>query len=533
VATPWRVSTIGLSRVFAEVGRCFKPTENYCSASLRLLTSADVYLRETHCVTLTPREARNTPFRVESGPSVLQKLIQWRSGYRTDRHMAGVIRADKVLKRGRRCECGGSYAQRKRRDFDNPIPVCVLCGETPELYFIRMTLPVIGEHEIRYYRGERITKAAAADACLKQIREEVANGTFDPLKYLSQQKRSEFLFKNFAPYYLKTRLESPDRPITASSAASIRTSLTNYLIPFFGEQFIQDISSKDLKRFLAEWKPVEGARRRAKTTRSRDVALECMKAILNFARELEVLPVAPVFPKIPRSRRARQRIPGEIQQLVIERMRDPYRAATEAMRLLICRPSEIRALQWRDIDWDRRVVHIRRHWSKGGQLVEGRKSVRDQDDEVFDHQVPFGDAFLAVLARLPRSLNPEAWVFTAPRGGRPKKDAGATIAPSSQLPIGPGKMLEDWRRALKSYNEEHGTSFEADLYRGVKSSTVTHLEQSGVPRDDLRKLAGHKTSAMTGRYSTDAVEHLRGVTEGVILKLTREKERPRDPEADR
>jgi integrase len=437
---------------------------------------------------------------------LLQKLHEWRIGYATDRFMAGVIRADKVAQRGRRCECGGSYAHRKRRDFENEIPVCVLCGETPELYFIRITLPVLGEHEIRYFNGDRIRTASMADACLKQVRGEVKAGTFDPLKYLAHSRRSEFLFRNFAAYYQKVT------PMSASSRASVRTSLENYLLPAFGERFVQDITAGEIERFRLEWKPVG----RAKTTRSREVALECLHAVLGLAKRLQIISALPAFPKIQRSRKARQRLPADVQQAVIERMRDPYRAAVEAMRLLLCRPSEIRALQWRDLDFERKIVHLRRHFSKGGELRDGRKSVEDLDAEGADHQVPFGDELLAVLSRMPRSLNPEAWVFLAPAGGRPGAAAPRTL---SSRPLTGGSLLREWRAALDAYNTAHQTSFDVDLYRGIKSSTVTHLEQQGVAREDLRKLAGHKTADMTGRYSSDAIEHLRGVTEGVIVRL--------------
>src|SRR5690606_8281748 len=130
----------------------------------------------------------------------LKALQVWRMAYKTSAYMAGVIRADG---RNRRCECGGNYVRRKRRDFVNEIPVCEACGDTPPTYVIRVTLPGMPKKDIRYtLDGERLTTASAADQTLERIRKSIPGRTFDPTMFLTNGRKSEFLFKNFAEFYI-------------------------------------------------------------------------------------------------------------------------------------------------------------------------------------------------------------------------------------------------------------------------------------------------------------------------------------------
>src|SRR5690606_5232329 len=118
------------------------------------------------------------------------------------------------------------------------------CGDTPPTYVIRVTLPGMPKKDIRYtLDGERLTTASAADQTLERIRKSIAGRTFDPTMFLANGRKSEFLFKNFAEFYIKTRKESRDRPLTPAGEQSIRTALRNYLVPTFGETFIQEITS--------------------------------------------------------------------------------------------------------------------------------------------------------------------------------------------------------------------------------------------------------------------------------------------------
>lgn len=421
--------------------------------------------------------------------------------------MAGVIRADGKI---RRCECGGSYVRRKRRDFVNEIPVCAGCGDTPALYVIRITLPGMPKKDVRYTQdGERLTTASQADATLERIRKSIEDRTFDPLLYMGKGQREEYRFKNFAEFYIKVRKEDLSKPLTPSGEHNIRTVLKNYLNPAFGDAFVQEITSGAIKKFEVSWKSVGNA----KTTRQRGISLETLRTILTFAKRLEILKAVPEFPKIEKSRKATARIPLEVQDAVLALMKDPWRAAAEVMRLTGARPSEMQALQWRDVDFQNRVLHIRRHFSRGRELA-GRKSVHDPSSPFFDHRHQLTDTIAAIIRRMPRQLDPEGYVFVRQHGKRLER-------------MGQGSIYRAWCEALEELNlgrrEQRLPEIQIDLYRGIKSSTATILRAGGMSKGDLSVHLGHGDLRSTEHYVDESGLQTTGVADGVLVRLRAEK----------
>jgi integrase len=446
---------------------------------------------------------------VKGEDSTLQKVRAWQAGANTDCYMAGVIRAGFWTRGGVRtksCECGGKFVPRKRRDFNNEIPVCDRCGDTPSTYFIRVTLPGIPKKDIYYsLDGERLTTASLADQTLQRIRKSIEDRTFDPLMYLGRGQKEEYRFRNFAEFYIKTRKEDLEAPLTPSGEHNIRTVLRNYLNPAFGETFVPEITSGAIKRFEVTWKPVG----EAKTTRQRDASLEVLRSILIFAKRLEILKALPEFPRIAKSKRAIARIGLEEQDQVLERMRDPFRAAAEVMRLTGARPSEMQALRWRDVDFAGRVLHIRRHFSRGKEL-EGRKSIADPSNPLYDHRHELTDTIAAIIRRMPRQLDPDGYVFVRQHGKRLER-------------MGLGAIYRDWVRAREELNEERQKKrlppLTIDLYRGIKSSTATILRKGGMAKSDLTVMLGHGDASSTEHYVDESgVLTTRGA-EGVLLKM--------------
>jgi integrase len=444
---------------------------------------------------------------------ILRNLLVWRSAARTDAYMAGVIRAGFWTRDGvrtRSCECGGAFVPRKRRDFQNEIPVCESCGDTPSSYVIRVTLPGMPKKDLYYsLDGERLTTASLADQTLQRIRKSIADRTFDPLMYLGRGQKEEYRFRNFAEFYIKTRKEDLEAPLTPSGEHNIRTVLKNYLNPAFGETFVPEITTGAIKRFEVTWKPVG----EAKTTRQRDASLEVLRSVLIFAKRLEIVKALPEFPRIAKSKRATARIGLEEQDLVLARMRDPFRAAAEVMRLTGARPSEMQALQWRDVDFAGRVLHIRRHFSRGEELG-GRKSIADRSNPLYDHRHELTEAIAAILRRMPRQLAPDAYVFVRQHGRRLER-------------MGLGAIYRDWCRAREEVNEERRRqrlpAITIDLYRGIKSSTATILRKGGMAKGDLTVLLGHGDAGSTDHYVDESGTLVTGVAEGVLVKMRSKK----------
>ncbi len=388
-----------------------------------------------------------------------------------------------------------------------------------------MTLPGAAKKQFRYAKdGSRLTSPASALLLLETLRAESRAKTLNPIQYLPRKKKTELLFENFAEKYIHARRRDIERPLTPKAERSIRTSLTQYLAPTeetlaarpqengapvghagFRGVSIEEITTGMVKRFQATWCPARMVPNEAgelvpvaKTTRSRDVALEVLHAILSYAFELEYLQVMPRFGDRKRSSESTERVPFEVQEGVLSRIEDPWRAAMEAMRILLCRHSDIRALRNRDLDRERGGVWIRQHYS-GNVLRPGRKS------DSTEHYVPVGPDFFEILERLSvRSLGPDALVFS----------------PDGVTPLPENSFNSRWRAALASYNSAHGTEWDVDSYRGIKSSTWSYSEDAGVDRQKLARRAGVATG-MGKHYGSRSTEATRGAVEGVILKLKR------------
>jgi len=261
-------------------------------------------------------------------------LINLTASYKTDRYMGGVIKANQREK----CSgCGSAFKNVKLPEFENTVPFCTPCKKYPRLFRIRITLPGSPKKDVRYnFEGRRLTKPSLADAALIRIRDEIRNGTFDSLKYISKKNKSGLLLKNFINFYIDTR-----ENLTPAARKSMLSLDKNYLSPFFGETYLSDITSGLIKSFEIQWKPVGNA----KTTRQRDKCLELLKSILKLAKELEYIKFIPNFPKIAKTKRKKHVIDFETQEKIINNIPTHLRAAFKLMQLYMIRPCEVRALR--------------------------------------------------------------------------------------------------------------------------------------------------------------------------------------------
>lgn len=85
---------------------------------------------------------------------------------------------------------------------------------------------------------------------------------------------------------------------------------------------------------------------------------------------------APKFERIPKSETRNDIISLELATKTIEAInKEIYRDMYRIMTLLPLRPCELRALTWKNVDFEKDVLTINQHFS-GNILLEGRKSIR-------------------------------------------------------------------------------------------------------------------------------------------------------------
>ena len=215
----------------------------------------------------------------------------------------------------------------------------------------------------------------------------------------------QFTFKFFTKKYMeiqKNRLA--DGKLSAAGLRDKEMLNRLYLEPFFGEYDLRNITAGKIKEFEFTCH---------KSERMKDRAIAELSVILKHAFALEFIPNVPAMPKLKKSRKrsAEGFLSVEEQQKVISCIDHPlYKKMIEVLALYAIRPSELRAMQWQDLNFKDGLFTIQRHFSDNNKLTIGRKS-QGEGDLKSSHVLPILPKFLEILNDIPRSINKEDFVF--------------------------------------------------------------------------------------------------------------------------
>jgi integrase len=202
-----------------------------------------------------------------------------------------------------------------------------------------------------------------------------------------------------------------DRKRRPSTVTAYRRELENRLYPEFGrETLLEEITTRRIdayrERLLAEDEL---------SARSINKLLAQLHAIFKRAQRVYGLPSNPAAgaERQPHSRTGDIQVldPAQVTQLAINAS-DPQDATIFTVAAFTgLRLGELRALRWRDVDWVRRVIHVRRSYTWGSESAPKSGKVRS---------VPLSDRPARALEALSRR---EEWtgdddlVFISPAGG--------------------------------------------------------------------------------------------------------------------
>ncbi|QNA93010.1 site-specific integrase [Microbacterium sp. Se5.02b] len=151
--------------------------------------------------------------------------------------------------------------------------------------------------------------------------------------------------------------------------------------------------------------------------------------------------------------------------------------------LLAARGSEISGLQVGDIDWDQRIVTVRRQTYPGaGGLVTKQTKGRDI------RQVPILQALTPVLERLTADREPEERLLTGPRGG--------------VLTTASVRDATKWDQLVTDLELTSLTR------HGLRHTGATWLADAGIPLHVLQGILGHKSIETTRGYLHPDTRHL-------------------------
>ena len=383
-------------------------------------------------------------------------------------YMGGSIKADSREV----CSCGKSFTQIK--EFNYSIPKCLSCNTYPTKLLIRRYLPSLdgrrGERiEIRYNQlGERLTTVWDAVATMKLIDKELNEGSFDPKRYMSEAVSDQLRLRYFLENkYLPNQERRVKRGELSPEMYKKKKTYFKHLSPLY-QYDVRTIGTGRVFEFYESW---------TDRLRTRDLVIQELKCIFTYALNLELINSLPNFPKLKPSKKrsANSFLTDSEQKLILENIVNPtYKKMISLLCLYALRPSEVRALKWKDFDFKEKIISINRHFSNGTTLVEGRKSNKET------HYLPMTDAFFKIIEDLPISLIKENFVFLGRTGGE----------------VGDRVLARAWHTARKKAGLPY-----IQLYEGTKHSRLSLLKAKGHSDEELILLSGHTNIKTVQRYA--------------------------------
>jgi integrase len=304
--------------------------------------------------------------------------------------------------------------------------------------------------------SKRVAEMALADIQVKKSKNDFL-GVCDPKR---------ILFKDFATEYLEYSKANKAR----SSYERDMTTIQKHLVPLWGDLDLTRITTKMIEDYKGQ-----RIERVVASTVTRE--LFTLKNMTRMAVEWGYLKESPAA-KVKKLRSGtahfRYLSGDEINALLVAcRESDnpllfPFvvTALHTGMRL-----GEITALEWKDIDFKRRILR-----------VDNKKDHHTKNYQ--PRVVPMNDMLVATLRKIPRRLD-STYVFQRKSGERFRK------------------MRTGYENALKRA-ELSGVRF-----HDLRHTFASHLVMGGVDIRTVQELLGHKDIRMTMRYSHLAPDHMR------------------------
>ena len=274
--------------------------------------------------------------------------------------------------------------------------------------------------------------------------------------------------------------------------------LDHYLLPRWGDSFALEINPDDIEEWL-------GALVLANPTREK--IRRVMNVVYRRGQKSRMLPmtgegnpVAFVTQSSKSNYKAVIVSPEQAFRIMME-LEEPYRTLVFLVAVTGLRISEALGLKWGDLNYERRMIHLRRVWV-GNDLVEQLKT------EGSAAPVPLGgllaDALRTWFQQTPYG-KPEDWVFQSMKL-KGKKPLSASIMAADQIRpaaikagirLVPGQRFgfHNFRHSLATFLVSRGKDVKTiqELLRHAKSSTTLDLYSQAI---DAAKLEAQEDIAL-------------------------------------
>ncbi len=180
--------------------------------------------------------------------------------------------------------------------------------------------------------------------------------------------------------------------LAPSYVPKLFTYITHHYLPFFGDTDIREIFNPMIKDFARQLPD------RLSLKYQKNI-LDALRHFFRWLKEDRLIPEVPVFKTIEVPEHEPNVISSETQAMILNLIPDVHKPIFTFLFHQGCRPSEVRALKWKDIQGD--TVTIRRTWPES-HLTEWTKTKRIRHNLLFTE----------TLKALPPNGFGEEFVFT-------------------------------------------------------------------------------------------------------------------------
>ena len=213
-----------------------------------------------------------------------------------------------------------------------------------------------------------------------QKKEEVGGTTAEQAKRLLTQRLYEadrgfvrnakpLKFREFIDTWRRDHVDT--QQLKPSTRRGYDSAIKRHLMPFFGDNRMDRITSEDVRRFFKQKQ--EGTSEKTDRRLSNKTLINAMRllnSIFNFAVVIELLVKNPCKAvKLPRAERREMDFlrPEEVRSFLAAFVNEEMRCLFTTAVMTGMRRGEILALQWDDIDFNGNVIRVRRSVS-GGEI---------------------------------------------------------------------------------------------------------------------------------------------------------------------
>ena len=224
---------------------------------------------------------------------------------------------------------------------------------------------------------------------------------------------------------LEEWLEAHRATLKKSTWGTTRSMIEVHLVPFFGDRDLRDISKSDLLAFATQ-KIGEG-----KSPKLVSNTLGILRGVINLAKEEGLIErnvasktVGEIVGKLERSQASEVRQVDAwtreevVAILDIAREKEPrIYPVIHTLLSTGMRRGEVLGLQWKDIDWSRRKIHVRR--SRVRDRTGTPKSGKARQVDMSPQLEEVLRSLQAERRRAKPWRDPDGWVFTSRDGNQP------------------------------------------------------------------------------------------------------------------